>query len=390
MTARSNIFNQLHRFTKDYHSQALRVIGLGLLLATWDVAVPLGSGYVIDMILHHDPVSTILATLVLLFLFGWMPHGNILPYLLERYDLQHYRVPMLADLSIRALRATVGVSNGCRKQPILQQGRDNIARLAERCARELPMALRGVIIFLTLFVISRMFAPILIVACLLVVGVTIREFKELAPAYRLRQQAENIQRDLENEIDDARVPTLSGDDLWRLLDAHEVAVLVRAEFEIAVGRREIGYELARRIVFNLALLGIWAWAAVGVVRWDYSPVAFLAVTSYVLRVNELFGSIVGVMVEVLRIGASVDNLDRLVETLDSHRKVPYQGATTIPRQGKPHDRQPDHPRFRVACAVAGQGARLLQGGRRHEHDTVLRGRLAWVGDVVPGEQRSVP
>jgi ABC-type multidrug transport system fused ATPase/permease subunit len=377
---RAGVFGQLHRFTKGHHPQALRVVGLGLLLAMWDVTVPLGSGYVMTMILHHDPTSTVLASLALLFVVGWLPHGNLLPYLLECYDLQHYRVPMLARLSICAIRASAGVSNGCRKQPIVQQGRDNIARLAERCARELPMALRGVIVFIALLIISRMFAPILLLSCILVVAITVYEFYALDPAYKARQQAENIQRDLENEIDDAKTATMSDDELRDLLDAHEIAVLVRADLEIEVGRRDITYELARRVVFNVAMASIWAWAAVGVIEWGYSPVAFLAVTQYVARVNELFGSILGVVVETLRIGASVDYLDRL---LDTRHGTMYKAVIPDPRQGdKNHEHDPDRRRIRPSRPPPGAGADLLQGGRGPQHQPLLRCRVARLGRMV--------
>jgi ABC-type multidrug transport system fused ATPase/permease subunit len=290
----------------------VKLIGLGLLIALWDIGVPLAGGYVIDMILRHQPIHAILVRLTLLFAFGWLLHGCVLPFLLERYDLVHYRVPMLAILSVRSVRAAITLTNGCRNQPIIQQGRDNIARLAERCARDLPVGLRGVAVFLALLVISWPFAPILLTGGVLATWVTVREFDRLEPSFRVRQDAEDYQRNLENEIDEARRADRPATELEELASLHAIAVAIRTELEIDVGKRDQRYELTRRLVFNTALALMWGWGAYTVVVMGYSHAPFLAMTGYVVQINQLFGSITGLLIEALRIGASIDNLDKLV------------------------------------------------------------------------------
>jgi hypothetical protein len=281
---------------------------MGLLLAAWDVAIPAANAYVLGLIIARYQLDTIAAAVVVLAVVGWLPYGNGIPIAIDAYDLCCFRLPMLRSISVRVMRAAAALPLDPGKQPVLQQGRDNLARFVERCVREVPQVLRAALIFGALAVLSPPFAPWLLACGLAAGAVSFFQFRNLRPCFRARQDAEDIQRDWENLL-----TSLPPADALPLLDAYEIAVDVRFDLEREVGLKDLRYKFMRDLVFWATLVTVWLWGAYYVIALRNPPETFLVVIQWGGKVSELFGSLISVQNDLLRIRPSIMNLCRLVE-----------------------------------------------------------------------------
>src|SRR5689334_13583559 len=81
----------VHRLAAPFDGAALGMVGFGLLLATLDIVVPLGAGWIVDAMAGEQPFVQVACLIGAVALVVWVPHGNLSRWLLARYDAKHYR-----------------------------------------------------------------------------------------------------------------------------------------------------------------------------------------------------------------------------------------------------------------------------------------------------------
>src|SRR5918993_1142966 len=158
------------------------------------------------------PFEEVALLIVCLALLIWVPHGNLLPYVLDVFDLKRFGVRLQGRIAVRSLRLALlnpanalgaagpGELTGGQAQPALVEGREKLGRLALVVVREVPAALRGACVLGLLVWMVPLFVPFLLLGAAIDLAITYRMGARLAPRFRARQDAENLQRRLENEL----------------------------------------------------------------------------------------------------------------------------------------------------------------------------------------------
>jgi ABC-type multidrug transport system fused ATPase/permease subunit len=208
-----------------------------------------------------------------------------------------------------ARRVALGELAPGEAQPVLVEGRENIAKLASRVVREAPVALRGLCVLGLLAWMVPPFVPFLLLGATLDLAITCRMGARLGPRFEARQDAENAQRRLENELLAAHFgKALPPDELERVVARYEAAVRLRVESEVAAELPALGYKLKRDLVFNLTNATAWIVGAWYVVAGESPLGSFLFFIAWSSRANELFLAVMNLQQEVMRARRSVERL----------------------------------------------------------------------------------
>jgi ABC-type multidrug transport system fused ATPase/permease subunit len=296
------------------------MVAVGVAIVAWDIAVPVVGARVIDAMAAERPFEEVALLIVGLAALIWVPHGNLLPYLLDRTDISRFSVRLQGRLAVRGLRMALvnpenarrvaaGELNRGEAQPILVEGRENIGRLALRVVREIPAALRGLCVVGLLLFMAPLFVPFLLLGAAADLAITYRMGARLGPRFEARQDAENAQRRLENELlADHFGRPLRPDEVDRVLAPYEAAVRLRVESEIAAEVPALGYKLKRDLVFNLTNATAWIVGAWYVVAGESPLGSFLFFIAWSSRANELFLAVMNLQQEVMRARRSVERL----------------------------------------------------------------------------------
>jgi ABC-type bacteriocin/lantibiotic exporter with double-glycine peptidase domain len=198
-------------------------------------------------------------------------------------------------------------------QPILVEGRENLARLVDRVVREIPVALRGLAVLCLLAWMVPPFVPLLLLGAFIDLAITCRMGRRLEPRFAARQEAENAQRRRENDLLARHFgERLSPGEVERAAAAYEAAVRDRVEKEIAAEVPALGYKLKRDLVFNFTNIGSWLVGAWYVVVAGNPIGTFLFFVAWSSRANELFTAIMNLQQEVMRARRSIERLGALV------------------------------------------------------------------------------
>lgn len=319
----AGLLRDVHRFTREFDRPALGMVLVGISLAAWDIVVPLVGSRVIDAMAAERPFAEVALLVLGLAALVWVPHGNLLPYLLELVNIRSYGVRLQGCVAVRSLREALlnpeipgRVASGelarGDAQPILVEARENIHRLAVRVVREVPAAVRGVCVLGLLIYMVPVFVPFLLLGAAADLAITYRMGARLEPRFHARQDAENAQRRLENEILAAHFGRdLSPAEAERIVRPYEAVVQDRVGKEIAAEVPALRYKLQRDLVFNVVNVSAWLVGAWYVTVGGNPIGSFLFFVAWSSRANELFSAIMGVQQELMRSRRSVERLLRL-------------------------------------------------------------------------------
>ena len=306
-------------FTREFDRPAVGLLMIGAVLAAWDIMVPLVGAWVVDAMAARRPFQEVTLLTLGLAALIWVPHGNLLPFFLELYDLRRFKVRLLGHVACRSLRLALlgrgspAVASGADAQPILIEGRENLVQLATRVTREVPVALRGIAILGLLVWMVPMFVPILLLGAFIDLAITWRMGVRLEEPFRARQDAENAQRRLENGLIARHVgQALPAVEVMRLIAPYEAAVRARVAAEIAAETRALRYRLARDLVFNVTNMTSWVMGAWYVLVAGNPLGSFLFFVAWSSRANEVFVVIMNLQQEAMKSRRSIEQLAGLV------------------------------------------------------------------------------
>jgi ABC-type multidrug transport system fused ATPase/permease subunit len=319
----ADLVGTVHRLTRGFGRPAAAMTAVGAAIVAMDIAVPVVGARVVDAMAAERPFEEVALLIVGLAALVWVPHGNLLPYLLERLEVRRYGVRLQGRLAVRSLRLALANPENARRvalgelapgeaQPVLVEGRENIAKLASRVVREAPVALRGLCVLGLLAWMVPPFVPFLLLGATLDLAITYRMGARLGPRFEARQDAENAQRRLENELLAAHFgEALPPDELERVVARYEAAVRLRVESEVAAELPALGYKLKRDLVFNLTNATAWLAGAWYVVVGENPLGSFLFFVAWSSRANELFVAVMNLQQEVMKARRSVERLATL-------------------------------------------------------------------------------
>jgi ABC-type multidrug transport system fused ATPase/permease subunit len=320
----ADLVRMVRLFTRGSERPAVAMVLVGVTIVAWDIFVPVVGARVVDAMAAERPFSEVALLIVGLAMLVWVPHGNILPYVLERLDVSRFSVRLQGRLAVRGLRMVLlNPANAARvaagelaagdAQPILVEGRENIGKLALRVVREIPAALRGMCVLGLLLYMAPLFVPLLLLGAFTDLAITYRMGVRLGPQFEARQDAENVQRRLEIELLAARFGERLGEaEVDRVVAPYEAAVRLRVEREIAAELPALGYKLKRDLVFNITNITAWLAGAWYVVAGENPLGSFLFFIAWSSRANELFAAAMNVQQEVMKARRSVERLAYLV------------------------------------------------------------------------------
>jgi ABC-type multidrug transport system fused ATPase/permease subunit len=263
------LLRDVHWFTREFDRQAIGIMLVGLAIVAWEILVPLVGARVVDATAAKRPFSEVALLIIGLAALMWVPHGNLLPYVLELLNIRRYSVKLqgyIAVLSLRAAllnrenlgRVAAGEIARGDAQPVLVEARENIHRLALRIVKEIPVAVRGVCVLVLLVYMVPLFVPFLLLGAAADLAITYRMGARLEPHFQARQDAENAQRRLENELLAAHFGRdLSEAEADRIIAPYEAAVRDRVGKEIAAEGPALRYKLQRDLVFNGVNVTAW-------------------------------------------------------------------------------------------------------------------------------------
>ena len=158
-----------------------------------------------------------------------------------------------------------------------------------------------------------LFVPFLLLGAAIDLAITYRMGARLAPRFRARQDAENVQRRLENELLARHFGTaLPEAEVERIVAPYEVAVLDRVAKELAAEVPARAYKLQRDLVFNVTNITSWLIGAWYVLAGGNPLGTFLFFIAWSSRANELFTAIMNVQQEMMRSRRSVERLAGLI------------------------------------------------------------------------------
>ena len=311
-------------FTREFERAGAILILVGVTIVAWDLFVPIVGARVIDAMAAQRPFEEVALLIVCLALVIWVPHGNLLPYVLDILDLKRFGVRLQGRIAVRSLRMALlnpanasetGAGRAHRRPGAAGSGRGpgEFGRLALVVIREIPAALRGVCVLGLLVWMVPLFVPFLLLGAAIDLAITYRMGARLAPRFRARQDAENGQRRLENEL------------LARHFGARAAGGRGRADRRpVRGGRARPGrqgaggrgparaYKLQRDLVFNVTNITSWLIGAWYVLAGGNPLGTFLFFIAWSSRANELFTAIMNVQQEMMRSRRSVERLAGLI------------------------------------------------------------------------------
>ena len=207
----ARILRGIHLLTRAFHAQGFVLILVGSLILAWDLFVPTVGSYVIDAMAAKRPFQEVALLIVGLAALIWLPHGNLLPYVQDLVNFRRYSVPLVGRVAVQSMRlhaAQPGQSGPGRHAagharrraagPARGQGQHQVVR-ALRDPRD-PVGIRGLGVVALLTYMMPAFVPFLLLGAAVDLALTCRMGAKLEPSFRARQEAEIVQRRLENEL----------------------------------------------------------------------------------------------------------------------------------------------------------------------------------------------
>ena len=104
-------------FTREFERAGSILILVGVTIVAWDLFVPIVGARVIDAMAAQRPFEEVALLIVCLALVIWVPHGNLLPYVLDILDLKRFGVRLQGRIAVRSLRMALLNPANVRARP---------------------------------------------------------------------------------------------------------------------------------------------------------------------------------------------------------------------------------------------------------------------------------
>lgn len=296
MTSAWALLREIERRVRPFHGHALVMVGLGLAIGALDVVVPLIAARAVDMMVEGHPFRDVAWLILLAAPLAWGTHGNVLPWLVLRYDATRYRLPVIRRVALetfgRALLTAASPGDAMVLQPILIEGQAATDRLAGLVVRQVPILLRALAVIGLLCWVAPHFVPVLLGFGVLDVGLTLYGGARCREPFRLRDLAVKRQQRVTASLL-ARRPESA-------VSRHAAAVERRVERERDAEVAGADWRLARDALFNLGNLATWLYGAWYVTVGRHPVGDFLFFVAWSSRAGDLFGALVAVQAEFVR------------------------------------------------------------------------------------------
>ena len=278
--------------------KALAVISLLIMLQkVCDLLVPWFASRVIDAMARHDAMETILPLVMTAFCF-WIFHGNVLPYVLGRFDVRRFHYPARQSISVGNIRAVLTnrvtelrVKDTAMQQAVLERGEQVLVDFTTSVFRvAIPVSIPGVVTLALLLWHFPMIGIIAITGGVLDIIVTLYLNKAMAPMYGELQQRDFRRRALLTGVFREVKAIFAARAEGAKLDEYDGRYRDYASYGITTGLRFLGFNFGRGVIVNLTNLCTWIIGAYYVSTGVYSLGFFLASLSWSTYVMNMLGA----------------------------------------------------------------------------------------------------
>jgi ABC-type multidrug transport system fused ATPase/permease subunit len=262
-----------------------------------DLIVPWFAGRVIDAMSQHQTLATVGSMILTAFAF-WILHGNVLPYVLGRFDIGNFFYPARQRISVGNIGTVLAnpAAEGRGKDTAMQQavivrGEQVVVDFVNSVFRvAIPMALPGIVTLGLLLWWFPMLGVIALLGGALDVLVTLYLNRVMAPMYGRLQQFDYLRQRLQTQIfRDVGAIFASGRERDEVAGYH-ASYADYSSFGIATGIRFLGFSFGRGVIVNFTNLCTWVIGAWYVATDVYSLGFFLASLSWSTYVMNCLGA----------------------------------------------------------------------------------------------------
>ncbi|HZS83579.1 MAG TPA: hypothetical protein VFA50_11950 [Stellaceae bacterium] len=262
-----------------------------------DLLVPWFGGRVIDAMAQGRPLPAV-AVLILSAFTLWVLHGNVLPYVLGRYDTVRFQFVARQRISVDVIRAVLGNPAAQRggkdsalQQAVVERGEQVLIDFINSLVRvAIPVTLPGIVTLAVLFAWFPMLGVIAIVGGLLDMLVTLHLNKVLAPLYGRFQQLDYQRQRLHTRIFRDLAAIFAGRREAATTAAYDQRWSDYAACGITANLRYLGFNFGRGFIVNITNLCTWLVGAWYVHTGVYSLGFFLASLSWSTYVLNVLGA----------------------------------------------------------------------------------------------------
>jgi ABC-type multidrug transport system fused ATPase/permease subunit len=262
-----------------------------------DLMVPWFAGRVIDAMAQHHTLASVGVLILTAFGF-WILHGNVLPYVLGRFDLGYFNFTARQRISVGNIgtvlanpEAETHGKDTAMQQAVIMRGEQVVVDFVNSVFRvAIPMLLPGIATLAMLLWWFPMLGVIALVGGALDVLVTLYLNRVMAPMYGRLQQLDYVRQRLQTQIfRDVAAIFASRQERAQVAD-YTARFNEYSSFGIATGLRFLGFSFGRGVILNLTNLCTWIVGAWYVSTDVYSLGFFLASLSWSTYVMNVLGA----------------------------------------------------------------------------------------------------
>lgn len=278
--------------------KALAVIaGLVMCQKVGDLLVPWFGGRVIDAMAQDRPLASV-ATIVLTAFAIWVCHGNVLPYVLGRFDLRRFQFIARQRISVENVETVLAdpdakslANDSAMQQAVIERGEQVLMDFVNSLVRvAIPVTFPGIVTLILLFDWFPMLGVIAVVGGVLDMLTTLYLNKALAPLYSRLQEFDYERQRLHTRIF-RDLPTIFARRQERSTSAeYDRRFGEYAQCGTSNGLRYLGFNFGRGVIVNVTNLCTWLVGAWYVHTDVYSLGFFLASLSWSTYVLNALGA----------------------------------------------------------------------------------------------------
>jgi ABC-type bacteriocin/lantibiotic exporter with double-glycine peptidase domain len=299
-----------------------------------DLLVPWFGGRVIDAMARGQALATVLPLVLTAFTF-WLFHGNVLPYVLGRFDVRRFHYPARQSISVGNIRTVLACraaelrrNDTAMQQAVIERGEQVLIDFITSLFRvALPISIPGLVTLGLLLWWFPMIGIIAIIGGSLDVLVTLWLNKIIAPLYGELQQFDYRRQRLQTQIFREVAAIFAGRRERETAAEYEARYTDYASVGIAAGVRFLGFNFGRGVIINVTnlctwLVGVW-YVSTGV----YSLGFFLASLSWSTYVINMLGAALELQKQWLE---TMPAIRAYFEEIDALREAPAPAAAEGP------------------------------------------------------------
>jgi ABC-type multidrug transport system fused ATPase/permease subunit len=262
-----------------------------------DLMVPWFAGRVIDAMAQHHTLASV--GVLILTAFGvWILHGNVLPYVLGRFDLGNFNFTARQRISVGNIgtvlanpEAETRGKDTAMQQAVIMRGEQVVVDFVNSVFRvAIPMLLPGIATLAMLLWWFPMLGIIALAGGALDVLVTLYLNRVMAPMYGKLQQLDYVRQRLQTQIFRDVAAIFAGRQERAQIADYAARFNEYSSFGIMTGIRFLGFSFGRGVILNLTNLCTWVVGAWYVSTDVCSLGFFLASLSWATYVMNVLGA----------------------------------------------------------------------------------------------------